>query len=191
MSDNQINNSFVYVDNMCANDMKLTYALVQKDEKAWTFFLKQYKKMCLIIARQHNLVYVFDELFSDFIIKLSGDSEKTGILEKYDGSASLKTYLSAVFRHIIFDYYRNKQKKGDYVLSSAIDNFPDPKSNFQAQFDEPDSDCEQKEDCLLNAVKLLPKEEQNLIELYYYNEFSLRQIGKTFGWSKSKVARHL
>ena len=191
MQDQFINSSNPSDDNIHANDMAQVSALMENDNKAWQFFLKEYRKMCLIITRQHNLSHSFDDLFSEFIIKLIGDSEKTGVLEKYDGSTSLKTYLSAVFRRIVFDCYRNKKRKGDYVLLPEIDNFSDSKFDPALQFDELDSVSNKEEASLLNAMKFLTKEEQNLIELYFYNKFSIRKIGGILGWSKSKVARHL
>jgi|GEM_PF-4202227 len=111
MQDKFINNSFASDDNMFANDMELISALLLNDERVWTSFLKQYRKICLIIACQHDVAHIFDELFSNFILKLTGTSEKSGVLEKYDGSASLKTYLSVIFRRIVFVIIATKTEK--------------------------------------------------------------------------------
>jgi RNA polymerase sigma factor (sigma-70 family) len=168
-------------------DLQLVNACLANDEHAWTRFLRKYRKMCEIISRQYDLSFQFDDLFSEFIIKLIGTPGRKGILHTYNGKSSLDTYLSVVFRHMLFDYHRDEKHKKETIKEKTyIENYPDC-DNKNCFFRDPINAKLMKH--LMQEVAGLPDIEKTIIELYYYQELPVRTIAGIVGFSKSKVNR--
>jgi len=165
-------------------DIKIAAACVQKDEHAWSKLISEYKRDCIIIARKYNVSHCFDDVFSEFILKLLGKPGQTkGALERYNGSSSLKTYLSVIFSHVVLSHHRKMKTRGFVIFSDK------PEKLYQQKKPELiENDCYED---LLGVLALIPEYERNLIELYYYQELKLWQIADIFQCSKSKISRQL
>jgi RNA polymerase sigma factor (sigma-70 family) len=146
--------------------------------------------MCRIIAHTHNLGHEFDDLFSTFIVKLLGATDgKPGVLKRYNGQVTLKTYLSVVFHHIVIDHHRERQREHLHCHGSEdIDAYADtaPSNTTQDPLDDPAVDT-----ALDHALKSLPPNEYRLVEFYYFQKLKLRQIAGIMGCSISKISRQL
>jgi len=164
------------------HDIKLADACLLKDEKAWTVLLSTYRHDCIIIARSLNVSHCFNDVFSEFILKLLGrPGQVKGALERYNGSSSLRTYLSVVFSRVVLSYHRKTKTRGFVIFSDK------PEKLYRLK--EPviiENVCNED---LAEAIALLPEEEKNLVQLYYYQELKLRQIAKIFQCSESKISR--
>ena len=87
-----------------ADDLVFARRLVRKDERAWANFFLNFRGFCQSITYRYNRGNEFDDLFSMLVLKLLGTrGGPPGALVKYDGSASLKTYVYFVFKHLILN----------------------------------------------------------------------------------------
>ena len=170
-------------------DVALANACLQMDEKEWAIFLRRYKPMCLAIARKKRISdEEFDNLFTDFIIKLLGGlNGKPGALRKYDGRVLLKTFLSVVFGNMAIDHLREKRAKSTPVTTEyfAGQQLPGCVHTSVA------AETEEINTIVRKAVATLSKAEQRIIDLHYYDGFSLRQISDILICNKSTVSRKL
>ena len=166
-------------------DMKFVARCIANEKAAWDSFYKEYKIICIGITRSCNLLHEFDELFSDFILKLTGTtSGKDGLLGKYNGRSKLKTFLSFAFNHLIIDHQRKKYKKRSVQIVTGMDE-------DLANVPEDNDDEKEVQEKVMNAVKQLPSEDFKFVELYYYNGQKLQQIADTLGCNVSTVSRRL
>ena len=165
-------------------DIKLAKACLLKDEKAWSVLLSTYRQDCIIIARSLNASHYFDDIFSEFILKLLGrPGQVKGALERYNGSSSLKTYLSVIFSRVVLSHHRKTKTRGFVIFSNKPEELYRSKKTVTIE-----NDCNEG---LSEAIATLPEEEMNLVQLYYYQELKLRQIAEVFQCSESKISRKL
>ncbi|MHA1575089.1 MAG: sigma-70 family RNA polymerase sigma factor [Alphaproteobacteria bacterium] len=165
-------------------DIRLAADCVLKNEKAWSNLISIYRNDCIIISRKFDISHCFDELFSELILKLCGKpGQLKGALERYDGSTSLKTYLSVVFSRIVISYLRKIKTRNFIIFSDKSEELFQPKETTTTE-----DDCKEE---LSEAIAQLPKPEKNLIELYYFQELKLRQIAEIFKCSESKISRQI
>ncbi|RLD12542.1 MAG: hypothetical protein DRI44_00280 [Chlamydiae bacterium] len=163
-------------------DIELAVACTQNNEKAWSKLIATYRRDCIIIARKFNVSYYFDDVFSEFIFKLLGmPGQVKSALERYDGSTSLRTYLSVIFSRIVLSYHRKRKTRGFIIFSDKFEELYKPKG---AELIENERNEE-----LTDAIAILPANEKNLIQLYYYQKLKLRQIAEIFQCSESKISR--
>jgi len=164
-------------------DIKLADACMKSNEKAWSELISIYKPVCRIIASRLGVYNCFDDLFSEFILKLLGTvSGKSGVLRQYNSGVSLKTFLSAVFRHMVIDYLR--KKKITTLTEKPIEQYADPGPPGELEY----SGFEMELWTALNSLSIL---EKKIVELYYYHNLTLRDIAAIANFSKSKVGRTL
>jgi len=169
-----------------SEDLKLAADCLQMDESAWKEFLSNYKGLCFHLAKKYNCENKFGEIFSDFIIELLGlPSGKKGALKRYDGSGSLKSFVASVFRFVLIDRQRKRVIKISSLPENGINQIEDSQSLFQQLISREDRQI------LSKALSNLTKYEQKLINLYYFNELSLRSIAEITGNRKSTVDRNL
>jgi len=168
-----------------ADDLVFARRLVRKDERAWADFFLNFRGFCQSITYRYNRGNEFDDLFSMLVLKLLGTrGGPLGALVKYDGSASLKTYVYFVFKHLILNHIRDTQTRSVTVETET----PIEQLATAAPVD-----CgREDEDALLaQAVTSLDARDRRLLELYYYQELTVRQIGTLLGCDASTVSRHL
>ena len=163
-------------------DITLAGACVQKNEKAWVELVSTYKRDCKIIARKLNVSHYFDDVFSEFILKLLGKPGQTkGALERYDGSTSLRTYLSVIFSRVVLSYHRKRKTRGFVVFTDKFEELYKPDESVSIEND--------RNEELTEVIAILPANERNLIQLYYYQELKFRQIADIFQCSEAKISR--
>ena len=169
------------------DDILLVKACLAQDEQAWHTLLTKYRKICSILARQYNLYHQFDDLFSAFIVKLVGTPARKGVLHTYNGKTALNTFLSVIFRHMLFDYHRQTQRRAEDISEKEIiERYSDCDKQIE-YIKNPATENLMK--LLLNEVAHLPDIEKTVIELHYFQELSVRTIAGIVGFSKSKVNR--
>jgi RNA polymerase sigma factor (sigma-70 family) len=172
-------------------DMKLVAACLQNNEKAWKQFIHRFRPSCRIIAIHFNCLKDFDDLFSDFILKLLGSSSgKPGVLQKYRPCVALNTFLSTVFRNMLIDHLRSSNHKEHVMNSDTPIEIAFPAQTSVPGFTK-EVEYTEIERFLLQAVKNLTAYEQRLVDLYYFHELPVRQVAQVLNCSKSKIARDL
>lgn len=86
-------------------------------------------------------------------------------LDKFRGHSSVRTYLFAIARYKLLDYWRARSKHEvlDFGVSSVADLAPSPSSVVRNQ---------QRTQLLLDALKCLPLDQQIAVELHYWEGLS-------------------
>ncbi|MFK7984933.1 MAG: RNA polymerase sigma factor [Sandaracinaceae bacterium] len=82
-------------------------------------------------------------------------------LQRFEGHSSVRTYLFAIARHKLHDYWRARSKQAvvDFGVSSLLDLGPSPSSVFRAG---------ERQRLLLEALRRLPLDQQIAVELHYF-----------------------
>lgn len=171
--------------------MELVAACLQNNENAWKHFISLFRPKCRFIAIHFNALKEFDDLFSEFILKLLGSSSgKLGVLHKYKPCVSLNTFLSTVFRNMLIDRLRSNNHREHLLHSDIPIDQAFPMETSVPGFVKTVENNE-IEGYLLHAVKDLDEYQQRLVELYYYHELPVREVARVLNSSKSKIARDL
>ncbi len=90
---------------------------------------------------------------------------------------SRKTFISL---DTFYEQTDNREGEGDAYEEIKDENQPDPAEVF--------SDGDLKEQ-MMQAIRQLPEREQQLLSLYYIEEFTYKEIGKALGISESRVCQ--
>jgi len=166
-------------------DTELVSRCLQNDENAWNELYHTFSEMCRIIAWKYNCSEVFDELYSDFIIKLLGTvNGPQGALSQYKSNVTLKTFLSLVFRHLTIDYLRRRNTE------NKIRTYEKPIEMYETKYsDQPETS--ELNFIISDALAQLSELDRKYIDLYYYNSFTLHQIASVMNCNVSSVSRRL
>ena len=171
-----------------SDDLKLVQRCLGHDEGAWDELYDKYKRVCFAIAVRRELRYAFDEIFSDFVLKLIGSSDGgSGVLEKYSGRSSLKTFLSVVFFNLLIDYTRDRKRKN--VL--AVIPMSEEKLSHNVVPPQADDCAKKLDDKVFEAIQKLSKAHQDIVQFYYFHNLSLKEIAKLLNCDSSSVSRRL
>lgn len=119
------------------------------------------------------------DLLSEVLLKLY---EK---YESYDShKASLSTWVYAVARNTLYDYFRKEARRDVIVPLSDLENEP-ADSDFTT-----DLIREESLEKLALTLEQLPETERDLIILLYYHELSLKESAKRLGIGYSAAKYH-
>ena len=78
-----------------------------------------------------------------------------------------------------------RDSKNSYSKQSLLDKLIDKEDT--TGFDK--LDIEELRNVLANNIELLPEKEKKVISLYYYNEFTMKKIGKILNLTESRVSQ--
>ena len=95
--------------------------------------------------------------------------------DRFRGDSSFRTYLFAVAHNVLGKYFRSKRRHGDKVdfgVTSVFDLSPSP-SVIVAQHRE--------QQVLLQALRKIPIDHQVVLELYYWEKLSAREVATVVG----------
>jgi RNA polymerase sigma factor (sigma-70 family) len=96
-------------------------------------------------------------------------------------AASFRAYLYGVARNILYDHYRGKQR------ASVVLEFADVSTEDLAPGLAGVHAAEQELDLLLRAMRRIPLNAQILLELYYWERMTAREIGEVLGVPEGTV----
>ncbi|HYM01124.1 MAG TPA: sigma-70 family RNA polymerase sigma factor [Blastocatellia bacterium] len=181
-----------------SDDLCLAVACAKGDDAAWTDFMRDYRSYLVSIARSVTQeLGAAEQLADSAFAELYGLRESAGArvskFSFYSGRGSLRGWLRAVVYQLSADSYR---KTGRFVqteeqsdmerLSAAADVHQKPQieiadSRYQTAVAE----------ALRKAINELDSKERLLLAHYYYDEFTLKEIGKLFGVHEATVCRWL
>lgn len=183
-----------FKENNVFDHLTLTTATVRNEQKAYLVFYELYCGLFQKIAAKRDMYRVnmehstfnYEEANQDdcresILDIIVGPPEKEALtrirnarLEKYRGHGSLKRWLYTAVSRLVTDY----------LIKINTTTVPE---------DMPDFEPSERVVHLREVVKTLPKEDQHLIELYYYEGQTLEEIGRNLPTprDKSTVQRRL
>ncbi|MEZ4339011.1 MAG: sigma-70 family RNA polymerase sigma factor [Sandaracinaceae bacterium] len=136
----------------------------------------------------------FDALYRFFVHKhVDGDVmdllQKTLLasvesLDRFEGHSSVRTYLYAIARNKLRDYWRERARNDgiDFGVSSLLDLGPSPSSLLRAN---------EEQRLLFEALRRLPLDQQIAVELHYWDGLSGPQLAEVFGVPEGTVRGRL
>lgn len=125
-----------------------------------------------------------------FVNKLSSDYEDlvqetfarlVSARDRFRGEASFRTYLFRIARYVLAEHLRARYRGRQFEpASSSIADLSDRR---------PSSVIAEREAhrLLLDALRQLTLDDQDLLELYYWQELSAREVGSLFEISESTI----
>jgi len=136
----------------------------------------------------------FDALYRFFAHKnLDGDVmdllQKTLLasvesLARFEGHSSVRTYLYAIARNKLRDYWREKTRRDaiDFGVSSLVDLSPSPSSVLRAT---------EQQRLLVEALRRLPIDQQISVELHYWEGLTGPELAEVIGVPEGTVRGRL
>ena len=181
-----------------SDDLCLAVACAKGDEAAWEDFFREYRGYLISIARTITQdPGAAEQLADSTFAELYGLRESAGArvskFSFYSGRGSLRGWLRAVVYQLSADLYR---KTGRFVQTEEADDMervPVPAGRSESrEFEFVGQQYEAAvSDALKRAISQLDVRERLLLAHYYYDEMTLREIGKLFGVHEATVCRWL
>jgi len=180
------------------NDLCMAIACANGDETAWEDFYREYRSFMISIARSVTQdATAAEQLADSTFAELYGLRESGGArvskFSFYSGRGSLKGWLRAVVFQLSADIYR---KTGRFVQTEEAEDMEHLAAAPTTQLAiETDLVGEQYHlavgTSLRTAIGSLEPKEKLLLAYYYYDEMTLREIGKVFEVHEATVCRWL
>jgi RNA polymerase sigma-70 factor len=180
------------------NDLCMAIACANGDETAWEDFYREYRGFMISIARSVTQdATAAEQLADSTFAELYGLRESGGVrvskFSFYSGRGSLRGWLRAVVFQLSADIYR---KTGRFVQTEEAEDLENLAVASATQSGiETDLVGEQYHaavgSALRRAIDSLEPRERLLLAHYYYDEMTLREIGKLVGVHEATVCRWL
>jgi len=157
---------------------------VKQDKSSRDAFAELYDeyldKVYRYIQYRVNNMHLAEDLTSSVFEKALANFEKYS-----SDKASFSTWIFAIARNTVIDYYRVDGKRHTVPVEEAADK---PSGDLS-----PEEEFEKKEEVrrLRTCLAQLPDEEQEIIRLKFGAELNNRQIAKILGMSESNVGTRL
>ena len=157
------------------SDKELFEAFLNGNNDALNVLMLKYRKNLtnFVMIYVKNLETDEDIVQDSFVYIIINKSE-------YDFKYSFKTYLYTIAKSRALNYLKREKRK--ILIESDISNFIE--SDFTIE-----NNIVTKENTkvLLEAIKKLPQKYQDVISLYYFEEFKYKEISKILNYSISKT----
>ncbi|ARU61603.1 hypothetical protein CBW65_11710 [Tumebacillus avium] len=105
--------------------------------------------------------------------------------DRFQGLAAPKTWILAIARRAVADWYRKKRFKNLFSLSEVHDIASDELSLYER------AERSAKEDALRDALLKLKKDDRDVVVLRMIHEFSTEETAAIFGWTSAKTRTKL
>lgn len=104
--------------------------------------------------------------------------------DRFQGSSSFRTYLFGCAHNILREHIRGRRKAAqvDFGVTSAHDVGPGPSTVFSRQ---------REEKLLLHALRQIPLDHQVVLELFYWEQLSGRELAEVLGEPEGTVRTRL
>jgi RNA polymerase sigma-70 factor len=181
------------------DDLCLAIACANGDEAAWEDFYRDYRSFMISIARSVTqdgtaAEQLADSTFAELYGLRESGGTRVSKFSFYSGRGSLRGWLRAVVFQLSADLYR---KTGRFVQTEEPEDLEQHLAaapSTQAAI-ETDLVGEQYHTAVSSALRAalesLEPRERLLLAYYYYDELTLREIGKLFGVHEATVCRWL
>jgi RNA polymerase sigma factor, sigma-70 family len=160
---------------MMTDQMLVGYYMMGCNE-AFDCLLDRYKDKLFqyILARVHQ-EDLANDLFQETFIKVILNLRQG----KYTDSGKFYAWVTRIAHNLIIDYFRNDS---DISLSPTESN-TDPWENAPAAAQEDTFEYEMLLGRLASLVDLLPKEQQEVVRMRYFQDYSFKEIASKTGVS--------
>lgn len=186
------------LESLNADDLFLAVACAKGDESAWEDFFRDYRGYLVSIARtvtqdQGAAEQLADSTFAELYGLRESGGARVSKFSFYSGRGSLRGWLRAVVYQLSADLYR---KTGRFVQTEEADDLervPVPaaaRDSGEVEFVGRQYEAAISES-LKKAISQLDSRDRLLFAHYYYDEMTLREIGKLFGVHEATVCRWL
>ena len=155
------------------SDQQLIKNYRNGNEACFEMLLKRYKsKVFTTIFLIVNDRYIAEDIFQETFIKVL----KTLKSEKYTEEGKYLPWVMTIARNLSIDYFRKTSKMPKMVNSSGEDVF----KNLQIFDDSREEQIIQNhnEAKVRELIKLLPKEQQEVLVLRHYGDLSFKEISE-------------
>jgi len=190
-----------YLTSLNANDLCLAAACAKGDDHAWEDFFREYRSYLLSVARTMTQdAGAAEQLADSTFAELYGLRETAGArvskFSFYSGRGSLRGWLRAVVFQLSADHHRQTSRLVQTEepeemdrLAHAAEKSP-PKSTTDLDYVR-DRYRDAVARSLRRAIGELESRERLLLAYYYYDEMTLRDIGKFFDVHEATISRWL
>ena len=136
----------------------------------------------------------FDSIYGFFASKCSGETDElvqstflacVRSRDAFRKEASFRTYLFTIARHELYRYLRQRRRDGDrldFATTSIADLETTPGTRLARNEDHRR---------LLEALRGLPLEQQNLLELHYWEEMEIGELAEVFAAPAATIRTRL
>lgn len=155
------------------SDQQLIKNYRNGNEACFEMLLKRYKsKVFTTIFLIVNDRYIAEDIFQETFIKVL----KTLKSEKYTEEGKYLPWVMTIARNLSIDYFRKTSKMPKMINSSGEDVF----KNLQIFDDSREEQIiqNQNEAKVRELIKLLPKEQQEVLVLRHYGDLSFKEISE-------------
>lgn len=190
-----------FLSSLNADDLCLAAACAKGDDSAWEDFFRDYRSYLVSVARTMTQdAGAAEQLADSTFAELYGLRESGGTrvskFSFYSGRGSLRGWLRAVVFQLSADHHRQSSRLVQTDEPEDMDRIahavekPERKANAQLEYVQ-----ERYRDgvaaSLRRAIADLEPRERLLLAYYYYDEMTLREIGKLFEVHEATISRWL
>jgi RNA polymerase sigma-70 factor (ECF subfamily) len=183
---------------LSCDDLCLAVACAKGDDAAWEDFFRDYRGYLISIARavtqdQGGAEQLADSTFAELYGLRESGGARVSKFSFYSGRGSLRGWLRAVVYQLSADIYR---KNGRFVQTEDADDMERiPVAATPGNIGENEFVGQQYEtavcDSLKRAITQLEPRDRLIFAHYYYDEMTLKEIGKLFNVHEATVCRWL
>ena len=192
-----------YLRTLHLQDLALACACSCGQSRAWEHFVSTYRNYLRVAAGvivrcpagSPAACDLADSLFADLYGLSQGKPSQRSLFRYFHGRSSLKTWLRAVVSQRHIDAIRAGHRFAEWEDGEELDGKP-PRHALQTsagQAPDPHRDryVQLFAKALEAALTLLDPRDKERLRLYYAEEQTLAQIGRTMGEHESSASRHL
>ena len=184
------------LDTLKWHELFLTTACAEGDEAAWQVFLSQFQRVIQKAARYYaenpETNDLSDSFLTDLFLPAHPESgKKSSKIGQYDGIGSLEGWIKVVVSRMAVDRIRKSQRQ---ISLEDLDTEPvsphaDGLNTGGAQEIEIKKASTMFASSLSQAIDQLTAQEKLILNLYYFKEVNLKDIGRLLKVHESTVSR--
>ena len=190
-----------YFDSLNADDLCLAVACAKGDEAAWEDFYRDYRSYMVNIARTMTQdAGAAEQLADSTFAELYGLRESSGArvskFSFYSGRGSLRGWLRAVVFQLSADHHRQTSRLVQTEEPEEMDRLVRAADPHERRTTPEVSFVSERyragvADALRRAIEELEARERLLLAYYYYDDMTLREIGRLFNVHEATISRWL
>ncbi|HKV38399.1 MAG TPA: sigma-70 family RNA polymerase sigma factor [Blastocatellia bacterium] len=178
------------------DDLCLAIACAKGDDAAWEDFFRDYRSYLVSIARSvtpdpGRAEQLADSTFAELYGLRESSGTRVSKFSFYSGRGSLRGWLRAVVYQLSADMYRKTGRLVQTDEAEDMEHIPAPPNGHSEGVFEDERYRPAVGEALRKAILELDSKERLLLAHYYYDEMTLREIGKLFGVHEATICRWL
>lgn len=177
-------------------ELLLALACAQGDEQAWRDFMGEYRPFLQSLARQiAKNETVAEELVEMAYTQLYGlrevEGKRVSKFAAYSGRGSLKGWLRAVIFQLSVDHHRSQNRFVQPEEEQQLERLSPAVAPTSPESINSSKYQNATEQALKQALKQLDSRLKLVLSYYYYDNWTLKQIGQLFGVHEATASRWL